>query len=803
MLSRGVRVGPYEVLEALGHGGMGRVWLARDSRLGRDVVLKTLHEDIAHRSEAIARFRNEARAASALNHPAIVHIYEIGETIPLRSDGTPDRNTPILFIAMEYVRGETFRDRFQRGASNSEVVDWTAQLVEALARAHENGILHRDLKPENVIVTSDGFVKILDFGLAKLVEHPSSPFDGDSPTTPNLTTEGSIVGTAPYMAPEQLRGEPASAASDLFAVGCMLYEGLTGRHPFMRGSMVETIHAIGYEEPLKPTKLRSTISKTLETITLHCLEKDPQRRYRSARDFARDLRESQRGGTVIATERLDQPRPRPSRRSVFVALLAVSAVVAAIILTARYRASAMRSETVVAAGAPIASIAVLPFANSHSDPDTDYLSDGLTESVIYDLSRLNQLRVIPRSSVFALRKANLDPREAGRRLGVDAVVDAEVAQRGDQLVVRAELVDVRSGALIWGDRYERTSTELVALRNDLGRDVRHALGHGPAASSSVAPTNPEAYRLYLRGRYFWNKRTAEGLQLAIEQFQKSIDLEPDYPLSWVGLGDSYALLEQYAGVPARDTCPKAKSAILRAQQVDPSVAQSYASMGLLYAHCEWKWTESEASFKRALELDPNYATAYHWLALHHAYRKQFDRGAEAARKAQELDPLSLIANNAINVVNAYRGDWKEVIGQSDRLIEMDGTFPIAHLWKGRALRALQRHDEAIAELTRAYELSGGKSREVMGDLGSAHALAGHRKEALEWIDRLQKLSDPRASAYPIATIYASLGERQEALTWLDRAFELHSWFLVQLDVDPLFQSLRGDPHFEALVKRVF
>jgi tetratricopeptide (TPR) repeat protein len=293
------------------------------------------------------------------------------------------------------------------------------------------------------------------------------------------------------------------------------------------------------------------------------------------------------------------------------------------------------------------------------------------------------------------------------------------------------------------------------------------------------------------------------LKSAITEFQQALDRDPAYALAWSGLGDSYALLEQYAGIPARENCPKAKAAVLRAQELDPSLAQPYASLGLLYGHCEWNWSKSQESFERALQLDPNYATAYHWYALHLTYRQKFVEAAEKARQAQQLDPLSLIANNAISVVNGYAGRWDEVIAQSDRLIEMDANFPVAHLWKGRALRAKGRHSEAIAELTRALELSGGRSRETMGELGSAYALAGHRPEAEMLVRRLQEqIGNPDSAGYSIACIYASLGDRARALQWLDRAFAAHGWFLVQLEVEPLFKPLRGDPHFEELVKRV-
>ena len=787
MLSAGVRLGSYEIVEPLQEGGMGHVYVARDGRLGRTVVVKTLRDDAVERPDAVTRFRNEARAASALNHPAIVHIYEIGEAAPAGIGGS-ENPAPLLYIAMEHVRGATLRERFERGASESEIVEWMACLCEALAKAHEAGILHRDLKPDNIMITDDGFVKVLDFGLAKLTEALQEPFDMNSGTAP-LTSDGIIVGTAPYMSPEQLRGAPASSASDLFAVGCMLFEGLAGQHPFTRSTLVETIHAIGYDKPPDLRRLAPRVSPHLAEIVFCLLRKDPAERYNSAKEVADDLRAVQRD------ERPKRVRSNAPRALVLaMALLIIGALGIAMIVLHRPPSPAMR----VANNA----VAVLPFANRSNDPTTDYLSDGFTESLIYDLSRSRSLRVVPRSSVFAVAKKESDPRGAGRRLGVGSVVVGEITTRGSQLVVRAELIDVQNGALLWGARYDRDASALASLQSEMSRDVRNALGHD-ALPATTATTDAEAFRHYLRGRYFWNKRTAEGLQTAIGEFHEALDRDPAFALAWVGLGDSYALLEQYAGIPSSQNCPKAKEAILRAQQLDPNLAQPHASLGLLYAHCEWNWTASEQSFREALRLDPNYATAYHWYALHLAYRREFARGAENARRAQQLDPLSLIANNALSVVYGYEGEWERVLEQSDRLIEMDRSFPVAHLWRGRALRAMGRHDEAIAELTTALELSGGRSRETMGELGSAYAIAGRADEARKWIAKLE--SDPAAeaaAAYPIATIHAALGEKQKALQWLDRAFAAHAWFLVQIEVEPLFAPLRGDRHFEELVRRV-
>jgi serine/threonine protein kinase/tetratricopeptide (TPR) repeat protein len=794
VLPKGTRIGPYEIVDDLGSGGMGHVHLARDSRLGRTVALKTLREDFPDRFEAVARFRNEARAASALNHPSIVHIYDIDEETPRLPDGLPAREQ-VLYIAMEHVRGETLRERLKTSqADRSQLVHWICQVADGIAKAHEAGILHRDLKPENIMISEDGFAKILDFGLAKLTEAHLGEVDGNTPTAPLPTTEGFVYGTAPYMAPEQLCGGKPSPSADLFAIGCILYEALVGEHPFQRRSTVETIHAIVYEQPLPPSRRGISIAPRLEKVVMCCLQKAPEKRYATARELANDLREAA----------LDAPA-KPKRLGGVLPLAAAAAAIlilaiGAVSLFMRRDNRAAPSPAISAPTDSVGTIAVLPFDNS--DPSTEYLSDGISEAIMYDLSRSRSLRVIPRTSAFRFKAKGVAPADAGRQLGADAVVAGEVRQEGNSLVVRAELIDVDSGSMLWGRRMEKSASEIVAVQHEIAREIRQSLQRDPLPSTKTT-ADPEAYRLYLRGRYFWNKRTADGLERASDHFRQALDKDPTFALAWVGLGDSYALLEQYAGIPSAENCAKAKQAIVRAQEFDPSLAQAHATLGLLYGHCEWDWTRSEESFSRAIELDPNYATAHHWFALHLSYRSLFERGLAEAGRAQELDPLSLIAGNAASVVQAYARNWPAVIAQSDRLLEMDEGFAVAHMWRGRALRATGRHDEAIAEMGRALELSGGKSLEMLGELGSCYALAGKRAEALTVVGQLEEEDRRgRTAAYPLAAVHASLGDKTTALRWLDQAFNDGSWFLVQLGVEPLFDPLREDARFKEMVLRV-
>jgi serine/threonine-protein kinase len=796
LLPKGTQVAQFEILDDLGSGGMGRVWLARDERLGRTVALKTLREDFPDRLEAVARFRNEARATSALNHPAIVHIYDIDETTPVLPDGQPSPFGSILYIAMEHVRGDTLRKRIDRADfDTAQLIDWIAQIADGIARAHEAGILHRDLKPENVMITTDGFVKILDFGLAKLVGPTTAQSGTDTPTASFLTGSGVACGTAPYMSPEQLSGRPPSHASDLFALGCILFEGLTGKNPFARPSIVETIHAIVYEQPAN-AEPAGEVEARLHDVALRCLEKDPEDRYGSARELAADLRSA-----TTSSQRVRMTRRRASAWALPALTAAALVVLVIITIVVRLKSPAARAPAAAApARATVASIAVLPFANKAGDPEIEYLSDGITEAIIYDLSRSKSLRVVPRTSVFRLKGKTLSPVEAAKTLGVSAVVVGEVTQHAGELVVHAELIDGSNGSLLWGRRLEKTGGDLVSVRDEITSEVRQALGTRDPVTVKATTSDEEAFRLYLRGRYFWNKRTADGLSRAIEQFTAAIDADPAYAQAWVGLGDSYALLEQYAGVPSRENCSKAKAAVLRAQQLDPTLAEAYASLGLLYGHCEWNWTASENSFQKAIELDPNYATAHHWYALHLTYRRQFNRARDEAKRAQELDPLSLIALNATSVVEGSAGNWPLVIERSDRILEMDPNFPVAHMWRGRALRAEGKLDEAIVEFSRGLELTGGRSLELIGELGSTYALAGRRSEAEALAVTLEEdATRGRSGSYPLAAIRASLGERDAALRALEGAFGDHEWFLVQLDIEPLFAPLRDAPLFRDML----
>jgi eukaryotic-like serine/threonine-protein kinase len=800
MLAPGSRLGRYTIISYLGCGGMGEVYVASDARLSRRVAIKVLARELAVQGDSLERFRREARAASMLNHPAIVHIYDIDEEEI--GDGSGDEPQRVQFIAMELVDGTTLRQMIPAGVGAPSLLQPLIQIAGALAKAHEAGIVHRDLKPENIMLTRDGYAKLVDFGLAKLVDRRAAGISDEESTAELQTSPGLVRGTAPYMSPEQIRGEPADARSDIFSFGCILYEVACGVRPFEAPVTVDVLHKILHDNPPILGVMNPALPREWTEVVGRCLAKDPAARYQTARELATDLRHLSQLGKTEPTVAIQRPRNRFWRwkRSHLAVAAAITALVVAVgVLVERQRAhhapDAMRS------------IAVLPFENATHQAESDYLADGMTDSVINALSQIRDLRVMSRTSVFQIRKKNLAPVDAGRALGVDAIVAGDIAQHGEAVDIHAELIDVSDGARLWGDHFSTHFADILPVQNSIAREIalklrRPISGEEQQRIARVATDDPEAYRLYLKGRYQWNKRTAGGLTNAIGYFRQAIDRDSSYARAWAGLADSYALLEQYAGIPSRENCPKARAAAQRALEVDPQLPEAHATLGLLCAHCDWDWKRSEGEFKRAVELNPNYATTHHWYALHLAYLKQFDRARAEARSAQTLDPLSLIATNAIIVVESYARNYGAALEQCRKNLEMDPEFPVTYMWIGRDNRDKGDFSAAIDALRKAVALSGGHSAESVADLGFAYARAGRTAEAEATLAQLRTAPlGASVAPYHEAVVLAALGRRDEAIAALGRAMENHSWFLVQLAVDPAFDSIHDDPRFQEMLAK--
>jgi serine/threonine-protein kinase len=781
-LAAGTRLGPYEILSPLGAGGMGEVYRAKDSRLGREVAIKVLPASFSSDADRLRRFEQEARAVSALNHPNILTIHDVGQ-----HDGAP-------YVVTELLDGETLRGRMAAGAlSPRRALELALQVAHGLAAAHERGIVHRDLKPENVFVTRDGRVKILDFGLAKLTEPTGSGSQTNLPTAAPATDPGVVLGTLGYMSPEQVRGKAADARSDIFAFGAILYEMLSGRRAFHGDTAADTMSAILTKDAPELSATNRSVSPGLDRVVRHCLEKDPERRFHSAHDLAFDLE-------ALSDASGARPPVSGPARSWKRIVLPIAAVVLLAIAAAIWWRRSTR------AGGALDSIAVLPFVNATRDPETEYVSDGITESVINSLSRLPQLRVAARSSAFRYKGRADDPQKAGRDLNVRAVVSGKVLQRVDTLTVQADLVDVQSGSQIWGDHYDRKLSDILAIQSEIAKDISEKLrlrltGEEKEKLKKRYTESTEAYQLYLKGRYAWEKRTAGDLKQSSEFFQKAIEKDPAFALAYSGLADSYAVLPSYSIMSPAEAYPRARAAARKALEIDDSLAPAHGTLGLVLSDYDHDWPAAESEFKRAIELDPTYATARFWYAQLLGSLGRPDESVNQIQRAREIDPFSAIiqANSVRVLVWARRFD--RAIEEGRKAVRDNPTFPPAHFFLGLAYDGTGMIREAAAEYRRAADLLGQEPQGIW-HRGRAEALEGKRAQALATIDELNDTAARRyvAPSY-IATMFICLGDKDRAFEWLERACEDHSYDIVYLNVDPLFDGVRTDPRFPDLLRK--
>jgi serine/threonine protein kinase/tetratricopeptide (TPR) repeat protein len=826
-LAAATKLGRYEIRSKLGEGGMGEVYLAEDVRLHRQVALKILPSEVAANKDRMRRFDQEAQAAAALNHPNIAHIYEIGE-----HDGTN-------FIAMEFIDGVTLRDKIHREhAELRKLLRYLQHVAEGLAKAHAAGIVHRDLKPDNVMITRDGYAKILDFGLAKLTEQTKrqgvEPQE-EAPTAvmqPPLSTPGLVMGTVGYMSPEQAQGRGVDHRSDIFSFGCLLYEAATSQRAFASESTIDTLHKIVHAPVALVKDVNPSAPGDLTRIVRRCLAKDPDERYQSIKEAAIELRDVRR--EIEGAAELETTVPPSAVGSGVTstasgaARVSVAPLSTAPVSSAEYIVTGIKRHKVVTAIVLIAlvlgglglaaylhgrntevaidSIAVLPFVNQSGDPDTEYLADGLTESIINNLTRLPSLKVIARSSVFRYKGKDADPFKAGGDLGVRAVLTGRLLQRGDSLMVSAELVDVRDNKQLWGEQYNRKVADALAVQQEISREITEKLrlrlsGEEQQRLVRRDTANPEAYQFYLRGRFYWNKRTADGIRKAIEQFQQAIERDPNYALGYVGLADCYIVLEEYAGVPSSETLPKARAAADRALQLDDTLAEAHTSSASIYDH-QWRWAEAEQEFRRAISLNPNYPTTHHWFSVHLMTKRRFDEARNEIKRAQELDPLSPIIG--VNVANLYilRGDGDSAVEQCKRLIELDPGFYGGPAQLGLAYLRQRRYEEAIAALQKAAEMSG-RASDSLNDLGNAYAVVGKRTEALAIAKELEaRYARREATELNVAYVYAGLDDRDRTLEWLEKGFQQRSGSLSAVTWLFGFEALRSDPRYADLVRRM-
>ena len=819
-MTSGTRLGQYEIRSKLGAGGMGEVYLAQDTKLGRNVAIKFLNEQFSRDPDKLGRFIQEAKAASALNHPNIMTVYEIGEV-----DG---RN----YIATEFIDGQTLREHLSQKQSLSltNTLKIGVQVAEALSAAHQAGIIHRDIKPDNIMLRADGYAKVLDFGVAKLMQSSESAIDTQAATKQLIQTEpGKIIGTVFYMSPEQLRGQELDVRTDIWSLGAVLYEMLARRPPFAGETSSHVSFSILEREPTPLTDSAPQVPAELHRIVRKALTKDRDNRYQTARDLMIDLnslrRELERQGelersqapqhstTSIAANTpssvpavATQPDARGGFRGMFHNIPLTAAMVLVLVgLIGLGYWSFGRHATSTAT--PIESIAVLPFMNESGNSEVEYLSDGMTESLINSLSQLPKLSVKARNTVFRFKGKENDPQKVAADLSVQAILSGRLVQRGDDLTLYLSLIEGSSGNQIWGEQYTRKLADLVSLQSEIARDVSQKLrtrlsGVEQQKLAKTYTSNSEAYQLYLKGRYHLTKLTPAELQIAISDFQKAIEIDPNYPLAYVGLANAYRSLTLSAELRATDWAPKGKAMAQKAVELDDSLAEAHAVLGVLLYFYDWNWTEAERQCKRAVELDPNSADAHQLYNIVLMGLRRFDEAIVEIRRAREIDPLDLLINAREAQTLVYAGHSEEALAQARKTLEIDPNYWFAHLWASEAYIAQGRFDEALAAAR--------KSREILR-VGShatafiAYALAksGKEAEARAELNELLKLSKERyVSPYNLAIIYNGLGDSNQTFALLNRGVDERDPKLVLLLVDFKFLNLHDDPRFAGVVKRV-
>jgi serine/threonine protein kinase/Flp pilus assembly protein TadD len=733
----GQTISHYKILEKLGEGGMGVVYKAQDTKLGRPVALKFFPPDLCSDRQRKDRFIQEARIASSIDHPNVVAIYEIDE---VENDN--------LFIAMAYYRGDTLDRRIKKGPLKlEEAIEIAIQVAQGLSKSHGLGIVHRDIKPSNILITEDGTAKILDFGVATL-----------NASDVEYRSELSVAGTLPYMSPEQIRGESTDFRTDVWSLAVVLYEMVTAQTPFTQ----EYEHAIRYsiENEKQPHvgDLAKNISSELDSILAKALEKDRENRFQRLEEMI---------------DRLDL----------------------------------LRNHLRTTIGDQKPTIAVMPFADLSPQHDQEYFCDGLTEELINALARISELRVSSRISSFQFKGKAVDIRLIGERLNVKTVVEGSVRKSGDNLRITAQLVDVSNGYQLWSERFDRKFLDIFAIQEEIAQKIVQTLkikllpGLGGRLVKR-STDNLAAYNLYLEGRYYWNKRTAEGLRKSIELFQQAVEKDPQYALAYTGIADAYSLMDQYGTLPLRESVQRAEAAAKRALELDDQLAEAHASAAQVEVSYNWNYVEAEKQLRKAILLNPNYATAHHWLAFCLTPVGAHDEALREIIKALELDPLSLILNRDKGIVLYYARQYDQAIAQANKVLEMDPHFALAHRLLAIAYERKGMYAESLKENRIWGDLTKDDLR-TQAALGHVYAVSGQKNEALKIVQRLeQEIPSRKDLTSTVGLIYTGLGEIDRAFEWLDKAFENRSGPLGMIKVDPKLDTLRSDQRFAALLKKM-
>jgi eukaryotic-like serine/threonine-protein kinase len=777
------RLGRYVVQEVIGAGGMGVVYRARDEHLERDVALKVLPPGKIPDSHARLRFRKEALALSRLNHPAIATIYDF------LTEGNQD------FLVMEFVPGETLDERLARGfLTENEAVLLALQIVDGMVSAHERGVVHRDLKPANVRVMADDRVKILDFGLAQL----SEPIPNPEAKTQSVTQTGAGAGTLAYMAPEQLLGETIDARTDIYCFGGMLYEMVTRHRPFEDALSTRLVHSILYRLPAPPRKVCGQISPEIEVIVLKCLEKDPAKRYQSAADLRLDLRRL----AGLDTGKIRLSKPRWYVRPVAILMALVIAVLAGFEVR-----RLLHSSTATLNRPHSETVAVLPLENLSGDPAQEYFAEGMTEELINSLSRISALRVIARTSVMRYQGTNKTVAQIANELHADRVLEGSIRRAGDRIRVSAQLIDPSTERSLWADEYDRDIRDVLALQSDVARSIAQEIKVNltPREQALLAKNrsvDPEVFQLYLQGRYYWNKRTEEGLLKALDYFQKALQKDPTFALGYAGRAECYVILGSYYRLPS-EVYPLVLAEAKRALELDEAIPEAHTAMASYHYEYQWDWAAGEKEYRRALDLNPSYATAHQWYAESLVRQHRFPEAIAEIQRARELDPLSLVIGAVNGEMFFYDGKYDEAKAKFREALEVEPTFYLNYLFLGWTLEASGHNADAISQFQKSLTLPGGATLEVISSLGHAYAMAGEKEKVFEMLRKLQlQQATSYVDPYNFAILFAGLGDKDATFKWLEKGFAQHSQGITYLAVDPRLNPLRSDPRFLDLAKRM-
>ena len=749
-LTAGTRLGPYEIVSPLGAGGMGEVYRARDGRLDREVAIKVLPASARADAEARARFRREALALSRLSHPNIEIVHDFGE------------QAGIDYLVLEFIDGETLAARLARGkVPEREAAELGAQVAEALAEAHERGVLHRDLKPGNIMVTLKGLVKVLDFGLAKLTQAPS-----EATQTMDVTMVGTTTGTLAYMAPEQLLGEAVDARADLYALGVVLYEMTTGVRPWQARISTALANEILHGKLAPPRTLEAALTARAEAVILRAIERECARRYQTAGEMAGELRRLAAAGAETESE---------------------------------------ASVAVPARG--VTSIAVLPLENLSGDPAQEYFSDGMTEELIATLAQVRALRIISRTSVMRYKGQHRSISDIAKELNVDAVVEGSVRRAGDRVRITVQLIDAATERHLWAKSYERDMKEVLALQGEVATAIVEEIQvtvtpQEATRLKDARAVTPAAYEAYLKGRYFIERRTEETLKQGLASLDEAVRLDPTLELAHVGVADAYNLMGFMTALPPREAFPRAQAAARQALAINPACSEALTSLAYGALWHDWDFAESERLFRKSIDLDPRYSQAHLWYANTLILRLRGDEAEREVQMARTLDPMSNVAMAFAGWFPYWMGRFDEAIRHFEAVAPLIPEFGPLHYWRGLALIRAGRDVEAMTALERCRAILG-PTPMALSALATAHAVAGRSGEARSLLAELEALAAHRyVGAYYVAQIRVALGEADAAFTALEAAFDERVHWLAAIHLDPSLDALRGDPRFAVLAARV-